>query len=302
MDFLSLAAFRKNEIETILSLASKSKKSISGKKILKDKYFALIFEKSSLRTRVTFEIAIKSLGGEVVFLNQSDIKLGERETVKDVAQNLSQWVDGIVIRTFSHSQLEELARYSSVPVINALSDKFHPCQILADILTIKENCKKFPKIKVTFIGEGNNVAQSWLYAASLLGIDFTIACPKGYEPDKDVLANVLKLSKRKNKIEILNDPYKAAQSADVIYTDVWVSMGQEAEIDKRKKVFKNFQVNKKLLQAASKNCLVMHCLPAHRGQEITKEVIDGPQSIVLKQAKNRLYAQMGILRYIYNKK
>jgi ornithine carbamoyltransferase len=298
-NFLSIGDLDKKEIEKILSLALKSKKNILGKKILKGKCFALIFEKPSLRTRVTFEIAIKSLGADAIFLNQNEIKLGERESIRDVAQNLSQWVDGIIVRTFSHSQLEELAGYSSVPVINALSDKFHPCQVLADVLTIKENNKKFPKIKLVFIGDGNNVAQSWLYIASLLGIDFTLACPKGFEPDKDVLADALKFSGNKSKIEILNNPYQAVQNADVVYTDVWVSMGQEKETNKRIKIFKKFQVNKKLLRVAASNCLIMHCLPAHRGQEITAEVIDGSQSVVLEQAKNRLYAQMGILEYIY---
>jgi ornithine carbamoyltransferase len=231
-----------------------------------------------------------------LFLNSRDTQIGRGETIADSARMMSRYLNGIMIRTYTQESVEELARYASISVINGLTDLFHPCQILSDLFTIIEKKGSYEKIKVAYIGDGNNIANSWIEAAARLPIQLALACPKGYEPDKEIMA---KCSKEASEgITLYNDPMKAATNADVLYTDVWTSMGQEAEDKKRKKIFKNYQINKKLLEEAKKDAIVMHCLPAHRGEEITAEVIDGPHSVVIDEAENRLHVQKAILEIL----
>ncbi|MDD4527479.1 MAG: ornithine carbamoyltransferase [Candidatus Margulisbacteria bacterium] len=298
--FINISDLSKEEIESITNMAILLKKEAKAgitRETLKGKSFALLFAKPSTRTFVSFHVAITQLGGHPISIHQSS--MGGRESLHDVAKTLSRYVDGIIIRTFAHDDVEELAKHSSVPVINALTDKYHPCQIMADYLTIKENFNK-EKVKVTYIGDGFNIANSLLLIASKTGIDITIASPKGFEPDSDIV----KLAKRdavKNncKITITNDAYKAVQGADVVYTDTWTSMGMEEEAKKRIQIFANFQVNERLFEAANSDAIFMHCLPAHRGQEVTDEVIDCDRSVVFDQAENRLWTQKAILQLMY---
>ncbi|MBI4391621.1 MAG: ornithine carbamoyltransferase [candidate division NC10 bacterium] len=264
--------------------------------LLPGKTLALIFEKPSLRTRVTFEAGMTQLGGHAIYLAPQDIRLGERETVADGARNLSRWVDGIVARTFRHQVVVELAEHASVPVINGLTDLLHPCQILVDLFTIREKRGDLTGCRVAFIGDGNNVANAWCTGAAKTGVDLTIACPRGYEPDPSILHQAREDAKGTGAcIQVLHDPAAAARGADVIYTDVWTSMGQEEERAKRVKVFQPFQVNRALVSLARPDVLVMHCLPAHRGEEITDEVIDGPHSVVFDEAENKLHVQKALL-------
>ena len=298
-DLLSIKDLTPTEIETLLSLAAdlkeQQRKGIAHP-LLAGKSLAMIFEKPSLRTRVTFEVGMGQLGGRALYLVPADIQLGEREAVKDVAKNLERWVDGIMARTYSHQTLEELARHAAVPVINGLSDLTHPCQVLADLFTLREKCGRLQGLKVAYIGDGNNVCHSWLYAAAKTGIEFTVACPKGYEPRADVLASARREAESYGgRIALTDDPRLAAEGADVLYTDVWTSMGQEAESAKRRRDFQRFQVDAPLVRLATPDVLVMHCLPAHRGEEITDEVLDGPHSIVYDEAENRLHLQKAIL-------
>ncbi len=253
---------------------------------------ALIFEKPSLRTRVTFEVGIVQLGGRAVHLSGHEIGLGTRESVPDVARNLSLWVDGIAARVYSHETIEALARHASVPVINGLSDGEHPCQALADFFTLWERGVDLGTMRLAWLGDGNNVCHSVLLLGALLGASLVVACPPGYAPDARVQAAVRKLGGR---LEVTEDPRKAATGADVIYTDVWVSMGQEAERERRLEAFGRYQVNEAVVGVAKPSALVMHCLPAHRGEEITDAVLDGPRSIVLEQAENRLHAQKAVV-------
>lgn len=286
----------------IHSILDKAKKFKDGLKeeILRDKIIALIFEKPSLRTRVTFEVAISQLGGDSVYLSKNDILLGKREPIKDVARNLSLWVDGIVARTYSHSSLIELSEFSDVPVINALSDKEHPCQALADMLTIKETKGSF-NTTLAFIGDGNNVCNSLLLACSILGTNIIVACPKGYEPKKEILSKAKKFAEVSGStVTITNNPIEAVKKAEFVYTDVWVSMGQEKETKKRLRDFRGFQVNLELLSEGN-NPYVMHCLPARRGEEITDEVLESDKSLVLRQAENRLHVQKAILSLLFSK-
>lgn len=295
-DFLSIATHTRAELESILDDAARLKADLragQGERPLLGKTLAMIFEKPSLRTRVTFETGIKQLGGASVYLAPGDIQLGARETVADIARNLSRWVDIIMARTFSHESMLELAEHASIPVINGLSDLLHPCQVMADCQTLLERKGRLDGITVAFIGDGNNVVNSWIHAASRLGIHFRLACPKGYEPNPELLADARKTATA--DIEILHDPATAAADADALYTDVWTSMGQEAESQLRRAAFEGYQVNAALLAKAKKDALVMHCLPAHRGEEITGDVVDGPQSVVLEQAENRLHAQKAIM-------
>jgi len=257
-------------------------------KYLKNKALGLIFEKPSNRTRVSFEVGIYELGGYAIYLGSDEIELGKREAVKDASKVLSRYLDGVVIRTFTHARLLEMAKYSSVPVINGLTDLLHPCQALSDLFTIKEK-KGFKGIKFSYIGDGNNVLNSLLYGCSKISLKVNVACPKGYEPNKKVLEDAGKI------VTLCGSAKDAVKDADVIYTDVWTSMGQEKEHKKRLKVFRDFQVNSKMLSLAKKDAVVMHCLPAHRGEEITDEVLDGGQSIVVEQAENRLHVQKAIL-------
>ncbi len=263
---------------------------------LAGKTLALVFEKPSLRTRVTFEAGMTQLGGHAIYLTPADIRLGQRETVQDAAHNLERWVDGIVARTFSHQMVERLAGYSRIPVINGLTDGHHPVQILCDLFTLWEKRGAIEGLRVTFVGDGNNVCNSWLQGAAKMGLHFTLACPPGYEPDPALLARTREEAKQSGaSLSVTHDPLAAAGGADVLYTDVWASMGQEEEHARRLRDFQAFQVDVALLKAAAPGALVMHCLPAHRGEEIAAEVIDGPQSIVFDQAENRLHMQKALL-------
>ncbi len=298
-DFLTLQDFSFEEIHYMLDIASDLKRMYlrgESPEILYRKTLAMIFEKSSTRTRVSFEVAMHQLGGYALFLGAKDLQLGRGETIPDTARTLARYVDGIMARVYSHEDLLDLADFSQVPVINGLSDLFHPCQILADLLTIKEKRKNFENLKLSYVGDGNNVCNSLLIGCSKLGINVACACPENYEP----LEDVIDLAKDNAKIfdsevQIVQDPHDAVLDADVVYTDTFISMGQEAEAEERMEVFPPFQVNQELLNNALINVMVMHCLPAHRGQEITDEVIDGPNSVVWDQAENRLHAQKAIL-------
>jgi len=264
--------------------------------ILGGQILGMVFQKPSLRTRVSFEVGMKHLGGDAIMLGPNEIGLGQRESVADVARVLSGFVQGIMARVFDHDHVVQLAKYASVPVINGLSDDRHPCQALADALTIYEHFGKLEGLKLAYVGDGNNVAASLLAVCAQFGMDFAIATPQGYElPVKPMIAATEHARKRGIKIEFFNDAKQAIYEADVVYTDTWVSMGQEEEAMQRLPVFEPFQVNTKLLQSAAPDAIVMHCLPAHRGQEITDTVADGPQSVIFQQAENRLHAQKAIL-------
>jgi ornithine carbamoyltransferase len=252
----------------------------------------LIFEKPSLRTRVTFEVGIVQLGGRAVYLAGSEIGMGTRESVPDVARNLSRWVDGIAARVYAHATVEALAHHASVPVINGLSDFEHPCQALGDYFTLWERGIDLDRMRLSWIGDGNNVCHSVLLLGARLGAELTVACPPGYEPDPTVQAAVRRLGGR---LAVVNDPREAASGADVLYTDVWTSMGQEAERERRREAFRRYRIDEALVGCAKPGVLVMHCLPAHRGEEITDAVLDGTHSIVLDQAENRLHAQKAII-------
>ena len=299
VDFIALSDFTRADVESMLDDADRLKADLKAgrsQRPLVGKTLAMIFEKPSLRTRVTFETGIKQLGGASVYLAPEDIRLGARETVGDIARNLSRWVDLVVARTFSHRSLLELAQHATIPVINGLTDLLHPAQVLADLQTMREHRGSLEGATVAFIGDGNNVVNSWLNAAALFQLNFRLACPQGYEPDGKILARAQSLAP--GRIEIVNDPVAASQGADVLYTDVWTSMGQEAESQVRRAAFSGYQINKRLLEVASRDVLVMHCLPAHRGEEITADVLDGPRSVVLDQAENRLHAQKAVMVWL----
>ncbi len=288
-DFLSIKDLTKNEIEELFGFAAGLKLNRkSHDKPFNNKTLGLVFEKPSNRTRVSFEVGMFELGGNTIYLGSDEIELGKREALKDAARVLSRYLDAMVIRTFSHDRLLEMAQHSSVPVINGLTDLLHPCQALSDLFTIKEK-KGLKDMTLAFVGDGNNVLNSLLYGCSKLGVKINVACPKGYEPNQDILKNA------GASAELFSSALKAVEGADIVYTDVWASMGQEKEQKKRSRIFKPFQVNSKLLSLAKKNAVVMHCLPAHRGEEITDDVLDGRQSIVIDQAENRLHLQKAIL-------
>ena len=302
-DYLSVADLTREEIELVFRLSLEMKEELKrgrGKREdLSGRLFALIFEKPSLRTRVTFEGGIKQMGGDTIYLAPQDIQLGKREAVKDVARNLNRWVDGVVARVFSHDSLVEMAENMDVPVVNALSDLEHPCQALADYLTIFEKAGRVD-VNLVFVGDGNNVANSLMFLTAILGGNFTIACPEGYEPTAQIIERAKEIAEKTGaSIEVVRSPQEAVKKADFIYTDVWASMGQEAEAEVRNRIFRPYQVNSELLSHAPSHALVMHCLPARRGLEITDEVLDGERSIVLDQAENRLHAQKGLLKFIY---
>ena len=268
----------------------------STERLLSGKSIALLFEKPSLRTKVSFDIAMEQLGGHPVYLSPAEVGMGKRESGSDVARVLCRYVDGIVARTFAHQTLLTLAEYSSVPVVNALSDLEHPCQALADFLTIYENKGRLANLTLAFIGDGNNVANSLLLTASLTGVNFHIASPSGYEIKKEMLSQGRKLAASSgSRIELTNDPRTAVKDVDVVYTDVWTSMGQEAEAEKRHRIFSDYQVNEKLLSLAKKDALFMHPLPAHHGEEISPGLLDNPHSVVFAQAENRLHLQKALL-------
>ncbi len=296
-DLVSLKDLSTKEIEQIFSLTKEIKK--NGQKFakrLQGKSIGLIFQKPSNRTRVSFDVGIWQMGGHPVYLSPEEISLGKRESVADVAKTLSCYLDCAVLRTFSHQDIIDFAKAASIPVINALSDFSHPCQALADIFTIKEKKKKFEGITLAYVGDGNNVCHSLLFGASKVGLNIKVATPKNYEPNKEVVeASKAFAKKLKSEVILTNDPKEAVRGADVVYTDVWASMGQESEAGERKKIFAPFQVNKELVSFAKKDYLFMHCLPAHRGQEVTDEVMDSKNSIVFDQAENRLHVQKAIL-------
>lgn len=296
-DLLTIGQLSSSEIKDIFSLTGKIKKDpkkFAG--VLKGKSLALIFQKPSNRTYVSFNVGMFQLGGTALYLGPDQIKLGERETVHDVAKTLSRYVDGIVLRTFAHQTAVDMAQHAEVPVINGLSDYSHPCQALADIFTIIEKFGTVKGVTLSYIGDGNNVANSLISICAKLGMNMKIATPKGYSPDASVIkiSRVLSLQSGA-KISLFDKPEKAAAGADVLYTDVWASMGQEAEAKKRKKDFNGFQLNSKLLKLANQEALVMHCLPAHRGEEISDDVIDGPNAVVFDEAENRLHVQKAVL-------
>lgn len=296
-DLVSIQDFTPEEIIGLLDLATAMKQSPADfRGMLAGKQLVLFFEKPSLRTRLTFESAMASLGGVSFFVDQTSSRLGDREPLSDIAHNLERWVDGIVLRTFAHETVAKMAEYASIPVINALSDFEHPCQALADILTVREKFGELKGAKIAYVGDGNNVAHSLILAAAAVGAKISVGTPKGFEPNSGIVAAAKKLAvKTGAKIHIVNDPAAAVSGADVVYTDVWASMGHESEAADRKKTFAAYQVNDELMAHASKHALFMHCLPAHRGDEVAASVIDSSRSIVFDEAENRLHIQKAIL-------
>jgi len=292
-DFLSNLDFSTKETVEMLKLTSKLKKGTVKPQPLKGKSVACIFHKPSLRTRISFEAGINQLGGHPIYITEKEIELGKRESISDAARVLSRYVSMIVIRTFSHWDVVELARYASVPVINGLTDLLHPCQIASDIFTIYEKKKRYENLAIAYLGDGNNVTNSWLELACRLKLDLRIGTSPDTPPDNTVLRKALETGL--SKIKITHDPIEAIKEADVIYTDVWASMGQKHLAEQKAAALKAFQVNSELLKQAKKDCIVMHCLPANRGEEITDEVMDGPHSVVFDQAENRLHTQKAIM-------
>ncbi|MGQ9824770.1 MAG: ornithine carbamoyltransferase [Desulfotomaculales bacterium] len=298
-DLLSLNDFSPEEIRTVLDLAGELKaKQKRGEPhpYLQGKTLGMIFQKSSTRTRVSFEVAMYQLGGHALFLNAGDLQLGRGETIADTARVLSRYVDGIMIRTYAQSDVEELARYADVPVINGLTDLFHPCQILADLLTVRERKGVLAGLKAAYVGDGNNVCHSLLFGCAKTGMHLAVASPPGYEPAAEIVS-LARADAREtgSRIDIANDPVEAVRGADVVITDVWAGMGREAEAQARAKVFAPYQVNRELVSHAGPDFIFLHCLPARRGEEVTDEIIDGPHSAVWDEAENRLHAQKAVL-------
>ena len=291
-DFLAIPDFTRDELYALFELAEKMRDGKYKDKPLAGKTLAMIFMKASTRTRVSFEVGTYQLGGHALFLSPRDVQLGRGEPIADTARVLSRYVDGIMIRTFAHQDIEELAKYADVPVINGLTDMLHPCQILADLLTVREHLGDITKFKYAWIGDGNNMANSWINAAYRFGLELTLACPEGYEPADHLLERAQKSGA---KVKVVRDPMEAAKDAHVINTDVWASMGQEEEQKKREKDFKGFSVTPMMMKRAAKDAIFLHCLPAHRGEEVAAEVIDGPQSRVWDEAENRLHIQKAIM-------
>ena len=296
--FLSMEDLERDEVTRLFRLTAELKSRVkAGDRAtpLTGRTMALIFEKPSLRTRVTFEVGMVQLGGASVYLAAQEIGFGKRESVPDIARNLSRWVDIVAARVFSHATVEGLARFSTIPVINGLSDREHPCQAMADLFTLWERGLDLGQTRLAWIGDGNNVCHSVLLLGARLGMDIIVATPPGYEPDARVVESC---RRRGGKVALTSDAREAAEGADVVYTDVWISMGQEAERERRHEAFQRYQVNETLLRFAAPKALVMHCLPAHRGEEITDTVLDGPQSVILDQAENRLHAQKAVILHL----
>ena len=296
--FLSMEDLERDEVLRLFRLTAELKSRIkAGDRAtpLTGRTMALIFEKPSLRTRVTFEVGMVQLGGASVYLAAQEIGFGKRESVPDIARNLSRWVDIVTARVFSHATVEGLARHATIPVINGLSDREHPCQAMADLFTLWERGLDLGKTRLAWIGDGNNVCHSVILLGAHLGMDMIVATPPGYEPDAKVVERCRRLG---GKVSLTTDARAAAEGADVVYTDVWISMGQEAERERRHEAFQRYQVNETLLRFAAPKALVMHCLPAHRGEEITDAVLDGPQSVILDQAENRLHAQKAVVLHL----
>jgi ornithine carbamoyltransferase len=304
-DFLAVSDYSAQELQEILDLSLQLKKELregGNSPLLKGKVLAMVFQKPSLRTRVSFDMAMRHLGGDALYLSPNEIGLGQRESIADVARVLAGYVDAIMARVFDHQHVLDLAKWSKVPVINGLSDYNHPCQAMADALTIQEHFNQFKGLNVTFVGDGNNVAVSLMHVLTKLGANFTLSAPEGYGlPEKAVAIGNEFASASGSKISFQRDPHQAVAGADVVYTDTWTSMGQEAESQKRAAVFPPYQVNDQLLSGAADHAIVMHCLPAHRGQELTDEVADGPHSALFQQAENRMHAQKGILVRLFEK-
>ncbi len=296
-DVLKISDLTKSEIEALLNraVALKAGKDANACPLI-GKNIGLFFEKPSTRTRLSFEAGIYQLGGNAICMNPDELQLGRGETIADTGRTISRYLNAFMMRTFSHATLETLAANSTIPVINGLSDIHHPCQALADVMTLLEKKGNLEGLKLAFIGDGNNVCNSLIEAAAILGFHLTIACPEGFEPHNEILENARSLAK--SEIIVLRDPREAAGMADAVYTDVWISMGQENEAAHKKKKFKEYQINAKLLSCAKKDAVVLHCLPAHRGEEITDEVMDGPQSVVFDQAENRLHTQKALLEML----
>jgi ornithine carbamoyltransferase len=297
-DLLNFAGMSRREFDGILRLAAELKRKQQRgieHRLLAGKGLALVFEKPSLRTRSTFHVGITQLGGSAVYLGPMEVGLGTRETPADCARNLDRWFDLITVRTFGHKIIEELAEYAAVPVINALTDDYHPCQVLADCQTLIEHKGKLGGLKIAFVGDGNNMVHSWLEAAAIVPFAFALACPKGYEPDAAILQ---KARSQGAKITITQSVKEAVAGADAIYTDVWISMGQEKEVQDRLRAFRAYQVNSRVVAMAKPDAVVMHCLPAHRGEEITHEVLESPQCVAFDQAENRLHAQKAVMVWL----
>jgi len=296
MNLISIFDLSHAEIEAIIEkgekLKKERKKGVKVRKDLEGKTLALIFEKPSTRTRVSFEVAMHELGGNVISLNWNELQLGRGERIREMAKVLSSYVDAIMIRAYRHSTIEELSKYASIPVINGLSDLEHPCQTLADLMTIKEHKKKFAGVKIAWVGDGNNVCNSLIGGAAITGMNVFVACPKGYEPDEGVVEKAKEMG---CDVVIRNNAEEAATDADVLYTDVWVSMGEEEESEKRKRDLKNYQLNENLVGVAKEDVIVMHCMPVHIGEEITEDVLNSINSVIFEQAENRLHAQKALL-------
>ena len=296
-DLISIQDFSPDELACALELATAMKaRPADFRGILAGKQIVLFFEKPSLRTRLTFEAGINSLGGTSFFVDQTQSRLGAREPLSDVAHNLERWIDGIVLRTFSHETVTTMAQHASVPVINALSELEHPCQAMADMMTLQEHFGELRGARLAYVGDGNNMAHSLMLAAASLGMSISVGTPKGYEPKAEITAAAYEIAERSGAtVQVTNDPVEAVAGADAVYTDVWASMGQESEAADRSRIFAPFQVNQKLFSFAAKHAVFMHCLPAHRGDEVAAEVIDAPRSVVFDQAENRLHIQKSIL-------
>ncbi|MFH0701958.1 MAG: ornithine carbamoyltransferase [bacterium] len=301
-DFLTLIDYDKESIFYLLDLAKTLKQEIKTQKfsqILENKILAMIFEKPSLRTRMSFEAGIQQLGGKAIVLKNDEIGFNSRESVADIARTVSRYADGVMIRTFAQNNVAEFAKWADIPIINGLTDDSHPCQILADLLTIKEKFGDFNNIKLAYVGDGNNIANSLLIGCSIAGINITIGCPKDYEPKQSYIEKSKELACESGTfVKIVNDPNIAVEEANIIYTDVWTSMGQEKEKQQRKEIFKSYQVNKELLKRASNDVIILHCLPAHRDEEITNEIFEKYAQIIFNQAENRLHAQKAIMASI----
>ena len=290
-DFLAIPDFSRAELDALFALAERMRRGEYTARPLAGRTLAMIFMKSSTRTRVSFEVGTYQLGGHALFLSPRDVQLGRGEPVADTARVLSRYCDGIMIRTFAHTEVEELARHADVPVINGLTDLLHPCQILADVLTVRQHLGTYEGKRVAWIGDGNNMANSWINAAWRLGFELTLACPEGYDPDPAILER----ARRDARVTVVRDPREAVEGAHVVNTDVWASMGQEEEQAKREQAFAGYQVDAALMARAARDAIFLHCLPAHRGEEVAAEVIDGPQSRVWDEAENRLHAQKAVL-------
>ncbi|HEX5437295.1 MAG TPA: ornithine carbamoyltransferase [Gemmatimonadaceae bacterium] len=290
-DFLAIPDFSSDELRVLFDVAESMRRGTYGRKPLAGKSLAMIFMKSSTRTRVSFEVGAWQLGGHALFLSPRDIQLGRGEPIADTARVLSRYVDGIMIRTFAHAEIEELACYATVPVINGLTDLLHPCQVLADLLTVRQQLGGWEGKRIAWIGDGNNMANSWINAAAVLGFELVLACPEGYDPD----AAILDRARRTASVTLVRDPREAVAGADVVNTDVWASMGQEEERAERERAFTGYTVTNGLMSLANPGAIFLHCLPAHRGEEVAAEVIDGPRSRVFDEAENRLHVQKAVM-------